>query len=274
MNLLKTFMLSCIAVMAIFFTSCSDNESNDSVEGTSRISVRLIDAPGDYDEVNVKVVDVMVRYADADMPDVDEEGWLSLNPDNTGTYNLLELVAGNDLLLVDDYEVPAGFIEQIRLVLDENGNNIVIDGVAHDLKTPSAQQSGLKIKVDQQMQADYYYTFLLDFDADKSVVFAGNSENIILKPVMSASIEAYTGAIQGQIDPALPAEISVVKDGEPIVTYTNDEGYFMVYGATPGIFTMTITPEIGSGYKVATVENIDVQLEQTTDIGVVALELE
>ncbi|WP_228852766.1 DUF4382 domain-containing protein [Aegicerativicinus sediminis] len=273
MNLLKTLMLSCIAVVAIFFTSCSDNDSNGGAEATSRISVRLMDAPGDYDAINIEVVDVMVRYGDTEAPESDDEGWVSLNPQNTGVYDLLELVAGNDLLLVDDYEVPAGYIEQIRLVLGDD-NEIFIDNVRHDLKTPSAQQSGLKIKVDQEMQAGYYYTFLLDFDADKSIVMAGGSDNIILKPVMRASIEAYTGVIAGQIDPAIPAEVSAVSDGDPIVTYTNDEGYFMIYGATPGNYTITITPEEGSGYLPAIIENVAVELEQTTQMEIVTLELE
>lgn len=273
MNLMRTFALCCFAALAVLFTSCSDNESTSNGEATSRISVRLMDAPGDYDAINVEVVDVMVRYADTEAPDSDEEGWVSLNPQNTGVYDLLELVAGNDLLLVDDYEVPAGYIEQIRLVLGDD-NEIFIDNVGHDLKTPSAQQSGLKIKVDQEMQAGYYYTFLLDFDADKSIVMAGNSDNIILKPVMRASIEAYTGVIAGQIDPAIPAEVSAVMDGEPIVTYTNDEGYFMIYGATPGEYTITITPELGSGYLPTILEDVSVEVEQTTELELITLDLE
>ena len=103
---------------------------------------------------------------------------------------------------------------------------------------------------------------------------AGNSDNINLKPVMRASIEAYTGAIAGQIDPAIMAEVSAVKDGEPIVTYTNDEGYFLIVGATPGDYTITITPEEGSGYAQSILENVSVELEQTTELEVVNLDLE
>lgn len=49
MKLLKT---SLLALMAIVTFSCSDNDS-----GTSRVVVSMTDAPGDYDAVNVDVVD-------------------------------------------------------------------------------------------------------------------------------------------------------------------------------------------------------------------------
>lgn len=56
--------------MAIVTFSCSDNDS-----GTSRVVVSMTDAPGDYDAVNVDVVDVKIkRNAEGG----EEEGWESI----------------------------------------------------------------------------------------------------------------------------------------------------------------------------------------------------
>src|SRR5690554_7316058 len=85
-----------------------------------------------------------------------------------GVYDLLELTAGVNVLLFND-EVPSGDISQIRLILGEE-NTIVVNGQTLPLSTPSAQQSGLKIKVNQSLEPGIFYDFLLDFDVDKSIV--------------------------------------------------------------------------------------------------------
>src|SRR3546814_5702897 len=74
-----------------------------------------------------------------------DEGWESLPGVQRGMYNLLELVDGHDTLLVDAM-IPSGKIHQLRLVLGDE-NWITINGEDHALKTPSAQQSGLKLNI-------------------------------------------------------------------------------------------------------------------------------
>lgn len=89
-------------------------------------------------------------------------------------YDLLELTRCVDLLLVDNFDIPSGTLHQIRLVLGDI-NTIVIDGQTYLLMTPSAEQSGLKIQINQELESDFNYTFILDFDAHQSIVTAGNS---------------------------------------------------------------------------------------------------
>ncbi|MEC8682094.1 MAG: DUF4382 domain-containing protein, partial [Bacteroidota bacterium] len=53
-------------------SSCSDDDSNASAEaGTSKMTVRMVDAPGDYDNVFVDVEAVVVKYND----DFNEEAY-------------------------------------------------------------------------------------------------------------------------------------------------------------------------------------------------------
>jgi hypothetical protein len=47
--------LILVLTSVFYFVACSDKNDDQ-----SRISVRLTDAPGDYDEVNIEVIDVQI----------------------------------------------------------------------------------------------------------------------------------------------------------------------------------------------------------------------
>ena len=236
----------------------------------ARFSIKLVDAPGDYDKVVVDVIDVKIKMND----DSDGEGGWESVPTNAGQYDLLELTGGESAILVDDYEVLAGELSQIRLVLGDE-NYVVKDDEEFELKTPSAQQSGLKLIVNQEVEGGYYYSFVLDFDVSKSVVDAGNSDNIILKPVINASLEAASGIIEGAISPSdFVTEVSVMVDGETITSYATPEnsGVFRIYGVPEGTYDLTITPDPESIYA-GQVISVDVVNGQVTNVGTIELEL-
>lgn len=271
MRTFKNLKLFILSLLLLTFYNCT-NDSNDKItsDGMAHISIKLVDGPGDYDQVFVDIDDVMIKMND---DSEGEDGWISTGATG-GEYDLLTLTGGQNAVLVDDYEVLAGELSQIRLVLGDN-NYVVKDGQTYDLKTPSAQQSGLKLKVNQEVEGGYLYAFVLDFDVEKSIVDAGNSGNIILKPVINASLEAASGIVQGVVSPSdFPSEVSVMVNGETITTYATPEngGAFMLYGVFGGTYDLTITPEEGSGYatKVISVEVINGQI---VDLGTIELEL-
>lgn len=267
MNNLKKSALAFIVSLAFF--SCGNDDSSSPAQGNSQISVKLMDAPGDFDHVYIDVVDVMVKGNDASD---DEDGWVSLNAVNTGVYDLLELTGGVNVLLVDDFEVLSGDLNQIRLVLG-NDNSVVIDGQTFPLNTPSAQQSGLKIQVNATLLPNIAYTFLLDFDVDESIVIAGNSGNINLKPVIRASVEASSGTISGSILPlGVQTQITATNGIETISAYADVEGNFILVGLNPGIYTVTVDPDPISGLVSTIIENVEVTLESNTDLSVIILE--
>ena len=260
----KIFLLSILAIT--MYNSCDSDDTSS--EGTSRISVKLMDNPGDYDNVFVEVVDVKVKLNDASE---DENGWVSLNAINTGVYDLLELTGGINVLLVDGFEVPSGTLNQIRLVLGDD-NSVVIDGVSHPLNTPSAQQSGLKIKINETLSLNYEYTFLLDFDVSESIVVAGNSGNINLKPVIRANVEANTGALSGVVAPAdFQTEVTVSNGEITASAFTDETGVFTVVGLPEGVYDVTVTPDPASTYEVVLIENVEVIVGQTLDLGEIVL---
>ncbi len=82
---------------------------------------------------------------------------------------------------------------EVRLILMDTGNEYTrSDSSVCELKTPSAQQSGLKIKLPDtfSFQPGLYYSIHLSFDVDKSVVDLGNG-GCLLKPVIKGEIIAY-----------------------------------------------------------------------------------
>lgn len=266
MKTLNNLKLILTTFLIVIFIGC-DNESSISEQGTASISVRLQDMPGDFENVFVEIVDVMVKYDS----DEGENGWQSLEAINTGIYDLLELTGGVDVLLVDDYEIPSGELKQVRLILGEE-NSVVIDGETFPLRTPSAQQSGLKIHVNQALEPNINYTFLLDFDVDESIVMAGNSGNIILKPRLRASVEALSGIIIGSIVPIeVQTEITATNGTDTISSFANADGNFMLVGLPEGSYTITITPDIDSGLAEQVIENVEVTVGNSTDLGEIIL---
>lgn len=271
MKNLKRLNLFILSLLLLTFYNCA-NDSTGSInqnDGSTHISIKLVDGPGNYDKVFVDVVDILIKMNDNSEGD---NGWESVNA-TPGVYDLLELTGGQNAVLVDDYEVLAGELSQMRLILGDN-NYVVKDGVEYDLKTPSAQQSGLKLKINQVLEAGYLYSFVLDFNVDKSIVDAGNSDNIILKPVINASLEAASGIIKGIISPSdFQTEVSVMVNGESITSYANTEngGAFMLYGAPAGTYDLTITPDPSTNY-IGQVISVDVVNGQITDVGTIVLE--
>lgn len=135
-------------------------------------NVRMTDGPLNVEEVNVDLKLVILKGPSG--RDSVELGT------NAGIYNLLDFQNGIDTLIASAV-ITIDTIKQVRLVLGEE-NTIKVDGTIHELKTPSAQQSGLKVNVDVALDSLNVYNLLLDFDADESVKETGNG--YMLKPVL------------------------------------------------------------------------------------------
>ncbi len=253
--------LSLIAVLFIGFASCSEDDSTNN-EGKAKLSVRLTDAPGDYEKVFIDVQEVVIKY---------NNGQEDLNLGiNAGVYDLLELTAGVNVLLFND-EVPAGSISQIRLVLG-NENTIVVDGETFPLDTPSAQQSGLKIQVNETLEPGILYEFMLDFDVDKSIVAQGNG-GYSLKPVIRATTVAESGAISGTIIPPGIVTMITADDGTTQVsTYANPLGEFLLSAVPDGTYTVTVQADLNLGIPPVVIENVIVVQGEVTSIGEIDLE--
>lgn len=165
------FAIAIAASAALIFTACSKDKDS---QGTTRLKVKMTDAPTLADEVNVDIQEVRVRFGDDTLT-----GWTSLST-TAGVYDLLGLQNGVDTLLAVG-TVPTGMVREIRFVLGAN-NSIKVGGVLFPLTIPSGAESGLKIKVNKQLSASLD-SLLIDFDAALSVHQTGTGD-YHLKPVL------------------------------------------------------------------------------------------
>ncbi|MBU3820492.1 DUF4382 domain-containing protein [Flavobacteriaceae bacterium XHP0103] len=270
--------LAFFSFLLITFFSCDKDESGSNPNASDpTITVRLVDAPGDYKAVNVEVVDVMIKMDDESD---DENGWISLEAEKE-TINLLDFTGGVSKVLVEDFPIPVGTLTQMRLVLGD-GNTILIENDQEedeefDLKTPSAQQSGLKLKTNSVIEQGFTYDFVLDFDVEKSIVMAGDSDNIILKPVIYMSAEVNSGIIEGTVTPSdVPSIASVLVDdmGTPeteddfvISAATDETGAFALWGVPAGTYEVIVTPQDEtSDYDYGSAEGVVVTNGEITTI--------
>ncbi|MFD2514010.1 DUF4382 domain-containing protein [Pontibacter locisalis] len=251
-------LLSCL----VWFSAC-DNENDNT--GTAKMQVRMTDAPGDYEEVNIDIQSVQVHKE----ADGDDAGWITLDEINPGVYNLLDFANGKDTLLASS-TLPAGKISQIRLILGNENSLKLKDGTITPLKTPSGQQSGVKLSINADLESDVTYVLLLDFDAAKSVVPRGNGQ-YNLKPVIRTITQAVAGGIRGKVTPAeyKPGIYVISAANDTIGGFANESGDFLIKGVPAGTYTVKFYTENDAHNK--TVENVSVSQNQIKDLGIVEL---
>lgn len=265
-NLIKSFFLGFAAILVA--TSCDMERDENIAEGNAKVNVFLIDAPADYDEVWVEVLGVEILPKGGN--ESNESAWINLPYEkNDQKVNLLSLTGGTSEHL-GEVEVPAGEISQIRLLLGDD-NYIMQNGQRLELKTPSAQQSGLKLKVDKPLNPGISYDLVIDFDASRSIVKAGNSGQYILKPVLRVVAEE-SATIEGTVLPleAGPVVVSAIIEEDSVGTFADDNGLFVIRGLRGGNYTLVFTPN--EGYQEKVVEDIITELGQVTKLDLVELE--
>lgn len=240
------------ASMVMLIPACDKDDKDEK----AHLSIRMTDAPANYDAVFIDVQGVEIIG--------NSDKVYTLNT-NAGIYNLLDYSNGLDTLIATG-DLEAGKISQIRLILGTN-NTVVVDGLVHPLSTPSAQQSGLKLKVNETFEAGVSYSILLDFDANQSIVATGNGE-YQLKPVIRTINTALSGSIRGSVTPVgLLAVVTATSAGTAYSSVTNANGEFLISGLPAGVYAVTVSPNLP--ILPVTLTGKIVTVGTSTNIGVV-----
>ncbi|MFV8258765.1 DUF4382 domain-containing protein [Bdellovibrio bacteriovorus] len=227
---MKTVSLGAMVVIAACSQKVSESPSDSSASGLGQsnaekavVSFKLTDAPNK----DLKSVVVDIDHMEVVVAGAGKAGRLIL-AEGLGPVDLLQLQNGVTLPL-QDVEAPAGIrIQQIRLVLKPSGHYAVKgDDSICELKTPSAQKTGVKIILTNKVQfeAGHHYNIVVDFDALKSVVVQGNG-GCLLKPVLKLKSAFKTPIVQ----PETPVDSGGGDDGssgggeEPVVEQPEEPG--------------------------------------------------
>lgn len=235
----KWFSLTIvIAIASLFISSCSRN-SKSSNSNTAQLQISLTDSPfPGAKEVWVDIQQIKIIMSDTSNP-------LTLNGTHPGLYNLLDFTNGKDTLLADA-TIPPGTISQIRLILGDNNYIVTDDGTKINLKTPSGQESGLKVQVHQEVSGGILYRLKLDFDAGRSIVKAGNSGNYLLKPVLRIiSLVPSGGDIKGVVVPdSVRTAILAIMGADTIASTFTDttNGNYLFKDVPAGNYSLVFIP--------------------------------
>jgi hypothetical protein len=254
-------ILSKLLIVAIIAVMASCDKNNDSKDNPV-FAVKLTDAPSGYDAVNVDIL-----YMEANMGN----GWVEFQVENPGIYNLQEFTNGNTLLLIGNTPVAPCTLTELRLILGTN-NTVVVDGISYELKTPSGQTSGYKIKMDPQtMEPGGLYRLVIDFDVNESVHQTGNGK-YMLKPVIRGYLETAVGGIAGVIVPPAGAYYVEALNMTDTTGTLIDQvtGEFLIGTAMPGMYEVTFYAN--PGFSDKTIGGVVVSAGNITQMGNIIIE--
>jgi len=256
-----------LAALSLFaLAACGDDSSNGD---TTRLSIRLTDAPGDISAAVVTVSEIYLQGSN---------GRTVLRDQDT-TLDLVDL-ADATADMVNGAVVPQGNYSQLRFVItgayisveEEGGQRIyatspdyaglppgaTVDG---NLQTPSFSTSGVKVTLpgDQLVLETDQKILLVDFDVSQSFgKQAGNSGQWVMSPVikgadittsgglvvnatLAVGVTAALGEWNAQITQGASVEQRLLTDPELDGTFSANFGYLL-----PGTYSVTLLPPAGT----------------------------
>ena len=265
MKTISNLIIFTILITLIACDKTSDNYIPDDKDPKANpvFSVKLVDAPSAFDAVNIEILYMMAKI---------DSDWVDFPVEDPGIYNLQEFTNGNSMLLIGDTSVSPGMMTELRLVLGSD-NSVVVDGVTYELKTPSGQTSGYKIKMDPQpLELGGLYRLVIDFDVSVSVHQTGNGK-YMLKPVVRGYLETAVGGIAGVVVPPAGAYyVEAVNSTDTAGTLIDLlTGEFLMGTVFPGTYDVTCYAA-DTSFSDTTITGISVLAGQITLIDTIFLE--
>ncbi|MCP4386758.1 MAG: DUF4382 domain-containing protein, partial [Gammaproteobacteria bacterium] len=133
--------MGAITAACLALAACGGG-SSDSSSGTGSLSLSIVDAPiHDAQAVRVNFIGAVVKPEEgpaiefnfcedpddpAMNPPIVQEGECTESDPHVESIDLLKQTAGASALLLDDVEVPAGKVNWVRLMLDDEAGEIVL----------------------------------------------------------------------------------------------------------------------------------------------------
>lgn len=256
------FLLAAL-LSVLVIAGCSDSGTSP---GFGTMSLRMTDAPGDFQEVNLEIIQVSAHLGGTGDDSDSTSGWHVLRAESISV-DLLTLRNGvfTTLALA---QVPAGHYTQIRLKLGA-GSNVVVDGLTHPLTVPSGLQSGYKLVGSFDVPTNGLLDLALDFDAARSIVLTG-SDTYLLKPTVRVMPSSSAGSITGHVLPdSVSTTVFAIQAADTIGGALTSNGDFTVSVLPAGTYSLAFHP--ATAYRDTTLTNVIVVSGATTNVGSVQL---
>ena len=211
MKSLKSAGIIFLLFTSVFLLACDGGGGSSSGE-VGTIAMSLTDAMSNkFNAVYVTINDVQVHMKGNGKAN---NSWQSVSaPNLPKTFNLYDLTNGarEEIGLAD---LATGSYTQMRLIIDtvpDDGMNelseahpyanyaIDTDGNYQELKIPSGINTGIKIVHGFTISTNQTTELILDFNAEKSVIVAGNSGNWLLSPTIKVGSTEELSIIRGKV---------------------------------------------------------------------------
>lgn len=271
--------LLLIAGILILAVSCTKDNGTIS-EGNGKLTMKITDAPfpvSVVDKVMVTVDKIEIRSVQTTTTTTGDndhvEGVYTVISDKVQEFDLLKLRNGitSDLL---EIEIGTGTYDMIRMHITAS-KVYLKDGTSFDMKVPSGESSGLKIRLSPELVVEegVINEVLIDFDLSKSFMMQGNHKiahgikGFIFKPVLRAMWVKQAGIIAGKVSenettPIAEAHVQIMRaDTVFSSALTDAKGIYALIGVPAGTYKMVCEKE---GYTSVTVDQVVVKVRETT----------
>jgi hypothetical protein len=175
-------LLAFLLPTVLMFAACQGSNSPTSPSGSSKLEIRMTDAPADaVSELDVHITGLNVKPKDGPVMKI---------ADDLGPIDLLSLQGTSKLLATAD--VPPGDYEFVQVDLAADGSSVVES--ATELKVSLALASDeIKVLGGFTVAADQTTTVLLDFKASDSLRQEGNGTWLLTPVIVQASANVGGG---------------------------------------------------------------------------------
>lgn len=255
----KTFTF-WVLLSALFWGgfSCTDEMGGN---GKALVNLRLIDAPGDFDEAWVEILGVEILQGRSRTSS--EANWIFIEYQPANQQVDISKLVGDGVLLLGRAEIPEGTISKIRLILGQD-HYLVRNGERRSLNLAPGE-SEVELDVDYALENSFSYDIYLDFDLDRSVKPTSDPLEFNLFPKVRTFVRQGTSEISGRIRPpeARPV-LYAIQGSDSLSTLTNSLGEYTFLGLKGGRHTLRIlarSPFIDTVFQVETEEGKLITIE-------------
>jgi hypothetical protein len=247
--------------------SCSkSSESASNSEG--ELFIKLLDAPANYQQLNIVIVYVSVHRIGGSEP----FGWSFASTQTVGPINLLSLRNGKSAQLLLN-KIPVGEYDQIKLrfgacTVMENGSESYLNFYT----TPSEQV----LNYDFEALAGNQTQLTFDFDVSRSVRKTG-SNYFIFTPVIRVQNTLLSGSISGSVVDSnhnvVPATISTWTGIDSISTLNDTtNGSFQLSDIPENLYSVRIVPFDTLSFLGKRIDSLVVTRQTTHNLGAIVLQ--
>ena len=177
---LKSLIL--LVLLTSFLVSCSKDEVDSSIDVTN-ITVKFKSTVGQLDNVYMDIEDIAIKVSNSN----EAERWVSLGVENSGVHNACSFSDSKPLLLIDNLEIDANYLHEIRLVLGD-GNFMNINNVLHSLDVSNTGNANPSNLIETQLNPKRRYDITIDINVDASISYDESENMMVLNPQLYTAI--------------------------------------------------------------------------------------